>query len=37
MSSILTVNQLGKRFGNHQALYDVSFEVGRGEALALVG
>jgi peptide/nickel transport system ATP-binding protein len=35
--TILTVKNLGKRFGNHQALDDVSFEVDRGEALALVG
>jgi peptide/nickel transport system ATP-binding protein len=35
--AILTVQQLGKRFGALQALDDVSFEVGRGEALALVG
>jgi peptide/nickel transport system ATP-binding protein len=34
---VLTVEHLGKRFGDHQALDDVSFEVGRGEALALVG
>jgi peptide/nickel transport system ATP-binding protein len=37
MSSILTVEHLSKRFGDHQALDDVSFEVARGEALALVG
>ena len=36
-TAILTVQHLGKRFGSHQALEDVSFEVGRGEALALVG
>jgi peptide/nickel transport system ATP-binding protein len=35
--ALLTVKHLGKRFGNHQALEDVSFEVARGEALALVG
>lgn len=34
---LLTVRGLGKRFGDHQALDDVSFEVSRGEALALVG
>jgi peptide/nickel transport system ATP-binding protein len=34
---ILKVEHLGKRFGTHQVLDDVSFEVGRGEALALVG
>ena len=34
---VLTVERLGKRFGDHQALDDVSFEVARGEALALVG
>ena len=34
---ILTVAHLAKRFGNHQVLDDVSFEVGRGEALAVVG
>jgi len=34
---ILSVEHLGKRFGDHQALDDVSFEVSRGEALALVG
>ena len=37
MSSILTVRNLGKRFGDHQVLDDVSFEVARGEALAIVG
>jgi peptide/nickel transport system ATP-binding protein len=36
-TAILTVKQLGKRFGSHQVLEDVSFEVGRGEAIALVG
>ncbi len=36
-STILTVKNLGKRFGDHQALQGVSFEVERGEALALVG
>ncbi|HEY5944049.1 MAG TPA: ATP-binding cassette domain-containing protein [Kofleriaceae bacterium] len=36
-TAILTVKQLGKRFGSHQVLEDVSFEVGRGEALAIVG
>mgnify|MGYP000863864775 CR=1 FL=1 len=34
---VLTVERLGKRFGAHQALDDVSFAVARGEALALVG
>jgi ABC-type glutathione transport system ATPase component len=36
-TAILTVKHLGKRFGSHQVLDGVSFEVERGEALALVG
>jgi len=36
-SPVLTVKNLGKRFGDHQALQGVSFEVARGEAIALVG
>ena len=36
-TAILTVKHIGKRFGTHQVLEDVSFEVGRSEALALVG
>jgi peptide/nickel transport system ATP-binding protein len=36
-TAILTVRHLGKRFGTHRVLEDVSFEVARGEALALVG
>lgn len=35
--AILSVKDLGKRFGSHQVLDRVSFEVARGEALALVG
>jgi peptide/nickel transport system ATP-binding protein len=34
---VLIVEHLTKRFGDHQALDDVSFEVARGEALAIVG
>ncbi|MBZ0231771.1 MAG: ATP-binding cassette domain-containing protein, partial [Deltaproteobacteria bacterium] len=37
MTAVLSVEGLGKRFGAHQALADVTFEVARGEALALVG
>jgi peptide/nickel transport system ATP-binding protein len=36
-TTVLAVQHLGKRFGDHQALDDVSFEVARGEALAIVG
>jgi peptide/nickel transport system ATP-binding protein len=36
-AALLTVRNLSKRFGDHVALADVSFEVARGEALALVG
>jgi peptide/nickel transport system ATP-binding protein len=34
---VISVRGLGKRFGAHAALSDVSFDVSRGEAVALVG
>jgi len=37
MESVLTVQNLCKRFGEHVALGDVSLEVGRGEVIVLIG
>ena len=37
MSAVLAVDALGKRFGELQALHDVSFEAGAGEMLAVIG
>ncbi|HTJ47673.1 MAG TPA: ABC transporter ATP-binding protein [Kofleriaceae bacterium] len=37
MSSLLEVRGLGKTFSAHRALADVTFDVARGEAVALVG
>jgi branched-chain amino acid transport system ATP-binding protein len=34
---MLTVNNLGAAYGAAQILYDISFEVGRGEVVALMG
>jgi ABC-2 type transport system ATP-binding protein len=34
---VLTVNDVGKRFGSYQALNHITFHVGRGEVYALVG
>jgi branched-chain amino acid transport system ATP-binding protein len=34
---MLTVNNLGASYGAAQILYDISFEVGRGEVVALMG
>lgn len=34
---MIELDRVSKRFGVHQALDDVSFDVGRGEALALLG
>jgi ABC-type Mn2+/Zn2+ transport system ATPase subunit len=36
-SPVLEVDQLGVRYGNHHALHDVSFQVGRGELIAVIG
>ncbi len=35
--SVLTVNSLGKSFGGVRAVENVSFEIGKGEFLALIG
>jgi peptide/nickel transport system ATP-binding protein len=35
--AVLVVQNLGKAFGAHQAVRDVSFSIGAGQALALVG
>jgi ABC-2 type transport system ATP-binding protein len=37
VSAALAVHALGKRFGELQALHDVSFEAGAGETLAVIG
>lgn len=37
MSAVLTVNALAKRYGETEALRDVSFEVRQGELVALIG
>jgi ABC-2 type transport system ATP-binding protein len=34
---VLSVRGVSKRFGNHQALHEVSFEMGRGTICALLG
>ena len=37
MSALVEVKKLGKRFGDVQALEDVSFEVAAGEWIAIMG
>jgi len=37
VSALVEVKQLGKRFGDVQALEDVSFEVAAGEWIAIMG
>ena len=34
---VLEVDSLGVHYGHHEALYDVSFQVGRGELIGVIG
>ena len=37
MEYLIETSHLGKRYGDVQALHDVSFQVGRGELFGLIG
>lgn len=37
MKYLIETSHLGKRYGDVQALHDVSFQVGRGELFGLIG